>query len=113
MSTIYDIVLTTPHADYRPGHKVERGLADLGFMPDPEGRTVWLRLSRTLPATTPTIDALEIAVRGLPWHCWSAPTDLQVLYTSEHDTADDSFGGRVSPYSWHTATWRVGVPSRP
>lgn len=107
MSTLYSVVLTTPHADHSPDHRVERGLADLGFMPDPEGRTVWLMLGRKLPAHAPTMDDLEVAVCALPWHRWGAPTDLQVLWISEYDTEDDSFGGRVSPYSWNRETWRV------
>lgn len=110
MSTIYDVVLTTLHADYSTDQRVDAGLRELGFVPA-ETKTryveVWLRLALKLPAEYPTIDALRARVLALPWHDWGVPSRLQVLWTNEHATEDDSFQGRVGPFSWEHETWEI------
>lgn len=110
MGNAFDVVLTVPFADYAAGKPVEAGLRELGFHPATDGGRdvgdVWLRLNRKMPASMGW-DQFRDAVLALPWHRWSAPTHLQVLWQDEHTTEDDSFGGRVSPYAWHHETWVV------
>lgn len=116
MSTIYDVILATPHADFSHARAVDLGLADLGFSPaSPRDTEVWLRLGLKLPLEYPTIDALRERVLALPWHDWGVPTHLQVLWTDEHATEDDSFHGRTEPFAWQHETWetpRRGSPGR-
>lgn len=107
MSTVYDVILTTPHGDYSSDKRVEAGLHDLGFVkPDPAGE-VWLRLDLKMPVAWSGMDELRAAVLALPWKDWGVPTLLQVLWTDEHATEDDSFTGRVGPYGWHHETWTL------
>lgn len=114
MGNISTVVLTTPHADYSRDKAVEEGLRDLGFHPastgDDESKTVWLLLDRKLNYYEHEkfgIDGLRDLVLALPWHRWAQPTHLEVLWSDDHTTEDDSFGGRVTPYAWNRETWAL------
>lgn len=115
MGNVFDVVLTVPHADYSPDRVVEAGLRQLGFWtppddPDPvyarEQREVWVRLQQKMPARMGW-DDFKAAVLALPWHRWPAPTHLQVLWSDDHTSEDDSWGGRRAPYAWVHETWEL------
>lgn len=110
MSTIYDVVLTTPHADYSPDKAVNQGLDELGFRPASDDGRMWLLLDQKLHFHAEGkfgVDGLRELVLALPWHDWGVPTLLQVLWMNEHTTEDDGWAGRTAPYSWHHETWEV------
>lgn len=114
MGNVFSVVLTVPFAP-RDAAVVE-GLRELGFWPavDPydaaprnEDHTVWLRLGRKMPVRLGW-DGFRDAVLALPWsRDRVVETHLQVLWMDDHTTEDDSWGGRVSPYSWQTEAWVV------
>lgn len=115
MGNVFDIILTVPFADYSRDKAVEAGLHDLGFTPalDTDGvpaTCVWLRLGRKIPRSLGGLDQLRDAVLALPWHRWGQPMRLQVLWRDDYTNDDDSWGGRISPYSWHHETWEQNPP---
>lgn len=118
MSTLSSVILTVPYGAAYEAPAVPEGLRNLGFNPAPDdhGGEVWLMLDHKLNYRAENkwgIHGLRDLVLALPWRTHGGVASLlQVLWTDEHATADDSWGGRSAPYSWSHDTWTVPDPSQ-